>query len=232
MCELSTVEIVQSDSESMSIINCNDEALSYMWWHPWVNTYGYYPLTANWNDQSGNNRNLTVWSGITFSETNGAYLPNTSHTWMLEPFQITSSWNWTIARWQKVSADKSNDQRWIDIYWNSSNRICTLWDWNKQWLYVGWDTRQQRTETANIWYHHVVTIQNWSVKFYIDNQLKYTWSITKNLTSSYFRWWQEYNNAYPRQLYWYFKDIIVENAVWSASDIDDYRNDKKSEFNK
>ena len=64
----------------MLIINCNNEALSMLKRHPGANTYAYYPLIANANDTSGNSRNLTPANAITYSTTNGAYLPNSNHT--------------------------------------------------------------------------------------------------------------------------------------------------------
>ena len=195
-----------------------------------TNTYAYYWLTQNWNDQSWNWRNLSVWSWITFSDENGAYFPNSKHTWMVEPFQITSSWTWTIIWWQKTLWVVQSDARWIDIYFNNSNRICSLWSSNKQGFYIKADINKPYTENSNTWYNHIITISNWTVKLYVDNQLRYTWSINTWLTSSYFRWWQEYNNAYPRQLYWYLKWIIVENKVYSDSERDKYWNKNKSQY--
>jgi len=195
-----------------------------------TNTYAYYWLTQNWNDQSWNWRNLSVWSWITFSDENGAYFPNSSHTWMVEPFQITSSWTWTIIWWQKTLWVVQSDARWIDIYFNSSNRICSLRSSNKQWFYIKTDINKPYTENSNTWYNHIITISNWTVKLYVDNQLRYTWSINTWLTSSYFRWWQEYNNAYPRQLYWYLKWIIVENKVYSDAERNNYWNKNKSQY--
>ena len=41
------MEIVQSDSESMSIIDCNDEASGYLDYIPNQYTVAYYPLNSD-----------------------------------------------------------------------------------------------------------------------------------------------------------------------------------------
>lgn len=68
------------------------------WWNPGEDTYAYYPLIANANDTSGNNRNLTADSSITYSTQNGAFLPNSRHTGMLEPFNISTTSQRTFSR--------------------------------------------------------------------------------------------------------------------------------------
>lgn len=195
-----------------------------------TNTYAYYTLTADWNDSSWHNRNLSVWSWITFSSSNGAYLPNSRHTWMVEPFNITSSWTRTIIRRQKTLWIVDSDARWIDIYFNSSNRICSLWSNNQQKFYIKTDINKPYSESSNTRYNHIITISNWTVKLYVDNSLRYTWSINTWLTSSYFRRGQEYNNAYNRQLYWYLKGIIVENKVYTDAERNKYRNWIKAQY--
>jgi len=197
---------------------------------PWANTYAYYPLTANANDTSGNNRNMTAASAITYSAENWAYFPNSAHTWMLEPFNITSSWTWTFSWWQKTIAVRESDCRWIDIYWGSTSsnrRLCTIWQSNTQ-KFWRWSSATYQfasnTENANTWYLNTVTLNNWVLKAYVNWVYLWTGNVTTGYTSSYFRWGQEFNNWANRQLYGYIKDIIVESIVWSDTDVANYYN--------
>jgi len=48
------VEIVQSDSESMLIIECNEEASSYLEWKPDSNTLAFMPFTTDLINQITN----------------------------------------------------------------------------------------------------------------------------------------------------------------------------------
>lgn len=149
---------------------------------------------------------------------------------MVENFSLTSSGTRTIVRRQKTVSIVTSDARGIDLRFNSNNRICSLWSNNRQARYCGNGEKFNNTESANTRYNHVITIQNGTVKFYVNNVLKYTGSISTGLTSQYFRRGQEYNNAYPRQLHGYLKDIIIENKVRSDSDRTKYYNDYKGEY--
>ena len=199
------------------------------WWTPWVNTYAYYPLTTDANDATANNRNLSADASITYSTANWALLPSSRHSWMLEPFNITSSGTWTISWWQNTIWIYQSDARWIDCFLNWSNRISTWWVNNNQDLWI-WNQRATVTETSGVWYHHVVTISNWVAVFYMDWEQKLTNNVTTGLTSTYFRWGQEYNNAYYRELFWYLKDIIIEDVVWTGTDVSNYFNLTKGDY--
>lgn len=205
---------------------------AYLWagkWQPTSNTYAYYPLTENANDYSGNNRNLTAASAITYSESNWAYLPNSAHTWMVEWFNITTSWTWTFSWWQKTIAVRDGDCRGIDIYWGaSSRRLFTAWNSNTQTFNrSNSNTFWSTTETANVWYLNTVTLNNGTLTSYVNGVQLSSGSVATGYTSSYFRWGQEYNNGANRQLYGYLKDIIIENKVWTATEISDYYNSVK-----
>ena len=45
----------------MPIINIVYE--EHKWWKPWANTIAYYKFDWNLNDSSGNNRNLSMYTG-------------------------------------------------------------------------------------------------------------------------------------------------------------------------
>ena len=147
---------------------------------------------------------------------------------MLEPFWVTSSWTWTFSRRQKTLWIVSSDARWIDLYW-SWGRIYTAWSNSSQQISLNW-SNANISENTNVWYHHVVTISNWTLKGYVDWVEKKSGSVTTWLTTTYFRRWQEYNNAYRRQLYGYLKDIVIEDVAWSSQEVSDYFNLTKWDY--
>ena len=203
-------------------------------WTPWANTYAYYPLTSDANDIV-NNRNMTAYSGITYSS-DWALLPNSNaSTWLLEPFNVTSSGTWTFSfRWKALGASPWwYDGRLIDCFLDWSNRIFSMWSSNSQIISVA-GTSVTVTENVDVWYHHVVTISNWAVNVYLDgNQTPIlTKNVTTGLTSTFFRRWQEYNNNFPRQFYGNLKDVIIESVAWSAQDVSDYYDIMKWEYGK
>lgn len=203
-------------------------------WNPWANTVAYYPLTSNANDMVGN-YNLSAYAGITYSS-DWALLPNTTaSTWMKEPDgMIDTSLTWTISYWEKPlwASPWWYDGRWIDLK-TTNNRLLSLWSSDSQmFANANFSDTATITETTDVWYNHVITISNWAVNIYTD------WNQTPTLTTSItwdsynFRWGQEFDNSADKQFYWYLKDIIIENVVWSTQDISNYYNLMKWEYGK
>jgi len=206
---------------------------------PWENTYAYYPLTANANDTSGNNRNLTADSSITYSTQNGAFLPNSRHTGMLEPFNISTTSQRTFSRWENMLwLAWQTDAKWIDIcspgswyritqYTNTTKFAYTYnnsaW-WSASAPYIDFDRQ------LNQWNYYTITIgENRQIKMYFNGVVKISWTVN-SFTSQYFRWWQERDNSNARQLYWYLKDIIIESKARTDQEVSDYFNGTKSNY--
>jgi len=207
------------------------------WWRPWENTYAYYPLTANANDTSGNNRNLIADSSITYSTQNGAFLPNSRHTGMFEPFNISTTSQRTFSRWQNTLwLAWQEDAKGIDLapwsWWTA--RIVTSRYWANGMQTMNYNSSSPAivsiSTTVNTWHYYTITIWEYrQIKLYADWVLKNTGTVN-SFTSWFFRWGQEHNGAYPRQLYGYLKDIIIESKARTDQEVKDYYNQTKSNY--
>lgn len=62
----------------MLIINCNNEALSYLKRQPGADTIFYFEFENNLNDTSGKGNNPTGSRGITYEQVNGQYVAKTT----------------------------------------------------------------------------------------------------------------------------------------------------------
>lgn len=205
------------------------------WWQPGENTYAYYPLTANANDMSGNNRNIAIsWASSYGSD--GAVFISTNHNWLLIPFNITRWGTWTISVYVKLTPlSNANDSKIMDLY-TSSNRIsCQVNNMSNvenagkyvyrknnltnywTYAYTGWT-----------WIHVCLTINNWTVKNYVNWTLQ--WTVSCSGTTTYFRFWNEYNHAADRHLYWNIKEIIIENRTRTDQEVTDYFNQTKENY--
>ena len=206
------------------------------WWQPWIHTIAYYPLTTNGNDSTSNHNDLTVWTWITFSS-NGAYFPWNDTGWLLEPSTVSISfaWSYTILWWQKSLAYVYDDARWIDIYFEDSSahdvRIASLWSRDNQWYYVG-NQYVSTSQTQWTWYLNIITINNGIITAY-NNGSTQVWNsntMATDYTSQMFRWGQEYNHAVNRELVWYIKDIIIEDRLWTTTEMDVYFEQNKWDY--
>lgn len=203
-------------------------------WEPGTNTYAYYPLTTDAKDASGNNRNIsTSWASSYGSD--GAVLPNSNHSWLLIPFNINYSGTWTISfyvKWQALSGH--TDSRIVDLYYTNNRIDCRIIDtnyWTNARKYqVCKNNSSLYTDstvyTDNTWMYICFTINNWTVKSY--RNWTQNASATVSWTTTYFRFWQEYNKGSDRHLYWNIKEIIVENRVRADQEVVDYYNQTKS----
>lgn len=198
-------------------------------WQPWPNTIAYYPLTANAND-TVNGNNMTADALITFSS-DWAYFPSgttRSFAWMLEPntINITATWTWTIVWWQKTLGVIQGDARWLDLQYSSGsfNRIFTAWS-NASYGFhdtsIWFGSMPQLTTNR---YLNGITIDNGVViAFANGNELTgATWTINTALSYSFIRWGQEWWMWANRALYWYLKDIIIEDKKWTATEMYNY----------
>ena len=202
-------------------------------WQPWANTIAYYPLTSNANDATSNHNDMTADSLITFSS-DWAYFPDNSprtFAWLLEPntVSISTSWPYTILWWQKTLWVLESDARWIDLR-RSGERIYTAWSSDNQYFGIG-GSGVSVSQTSGVWYLNIMTIDNGTITIYCNGGTAAgSGLLNSNRTFTTFRWGNEYNTAYKRCLYWYLKDIIIEDRIWTASEMDDYFDDKKWDY--
>ena len=240
------MEIVQTNSNAMKIVNCNDEAALYIDRKPTNNTIAYYKLEADTKDYSWNNRDLTA-SNITFE----------------------NIWNISVAKFNYNSSTAYLDWTFISsITWNTPY---TFWFWFKanslSWLpFVGRSGKNKYGEhdkevtilstgalhvynyssaehwfTTNAWlvstwqrYCYVQTYDWTTLKAYLNNSLIGSVSPAPSYPySSSWGWrfllWKIYSNT-NYWFNWYTSKLFIENVGWSISDVDDYYNKTKRKF--
>jgi hypothetical protein len=198
---------------------------------PTIKTLLYLPLISWAEDWSQYNRAITPDGAIMYDREYWALFPSwSSYTGIVLPNIINSSNQYTISWRQKTLwIWWQGDARWIDLWFDSNNRIASLWG-NNSLKYILKASDTTSIIVNNAWVYNTVTISNWMVKIYINWALLATWSIDTWKTCQYFRLWQEYNNAYPRQLYWYIREFIIETWVKELSQISDNYNNNKWKY--
>lgn len=198
------------------------------WWHPWANTLLYWPLVTDANDASGNSRDGTPTSSVTFSSSDWAYIPSGNR---INIPQFTVPTVVTISMWVKFITVGNTWRLYSD--WSGSIRNMLVHHYNLSklsWLFWDWSTNQQElqrndTLTYNVWNNYVL-VKNWtSVTVYHNNQDKGTQTTLYNVA-----WW---NNTWQEFSIWniswetaqyYFKDYIIEDKAWTQQEVSDYYN--------
>ena len=213
-------------------------------WKPWSNTVAYYPLTATTtvNDQSGNSRNLTN-TNVTFwtnqwvscasfnwtdSKLNYSSFYNLSqwdYAINLRAYKLTQTQNdaYIVDMWTHSSSYKGqslvveyDNNRLRFAFWyddcdasvNPSNQwtnICCQYkkSTNEQFLYVNWVLNNSRTATNT----HLLQNLNLCIcgNVISTSQINYCWK-------------------------WYLSNLIFENKLWTATEVQNYYNKTKSNY--
>ena len=209
-------------------------------WKPWANTLLYLPLESDTNDYSGNNRTTSA-SNISF----------TTVGWV--PSAHVGSTGWiSVSPDTFITHDTPYKTNSVLIYvtsqTTSSNRY--IFEWAKQnayhfwWLLVGNSSNFEFGSnstwantyswiTANSWIHLVHTIWDWQIKLYIN------WALVNTQTYSTWYPWGNWSNSFQQSqtifntrngvwqsqaLNWNARELIFEQALWSADDVSNYYN--------
>lgn len=205
------------------------------WWKPWANTIAYYPLKADFNDASSNNRNLTnswatittvgwvicgYWNGSSYSSYTGYSLGNSART---------------VSVWSKPNSVWSSDAGVFHI-----SPYNTAWNWSLGLQYHNSKTVIQTSDwsssAANIqatvtdWWHNIIITQTGqTVKLYVDGVLK--WSKTNYPSQAnaptWWSLWAKFGSTYSEKFNWYISEAIFENKVRTDQEIADYYNQTK-----
>jgi len=207
--------------------------------YPEVTHYAYYPLTTDAKDYGWMSRDIvTSWASSYGSD--GAVLPDSNHAGLLMPFNIDYSKKWTISfyvRWIiNWSSHTSDDARIVDLYYTNNRVDCRIMNKNARDNVRKYRVMKNNsgiytdstTYTDNTWMYICLTINNWTVKVY--RNWTQNASTTASWTTTYFRFWQEYNAGADRHLYGNIKEIIIEDTVWTAQQITDYFNSTKWDY--
>ena len=207
-------------------------------WKPWSNTVAYYPLTENANDYSWNWYNATnIWA--TFSS-DWAYfwtydkrisLP-TMTIWQIATINLwvkTPDW----LTWVKdfsLYFDRSSSYRNI-LFW-----LATSW--------VVWNTWNNSTTQHNFiisekfWtgWTNMVLVKTWTTVTIYQNWTQiWTDSGWYNVTLPWWRntvtiWHNTLMTSDTQAAVWYLKDYIIENRVWTSTEVSNYYNQTKSNY--
>ena len=204
-------------------------------WEPWSNTIAYYPLESNGNDFSWNSRNGT--------EYNMTY---TTKDWILcayfnwSDWYIGLPWFWTLSSltvslWTNSSYSWSasntpfstwptTDNANFQIYNNADEVAASRWNWSNS------DYQSTHTDWTD-WIWHNIIVTNWNswFKIYIDSVLKANSNVVRTVKSDnghcfiwyWTSWWWIY-------YLWYISNVIVEDKVWEAQEVQDYYDSIKS----
>lgn len=195
---------------------------------PWVNTVAYYPLTADLNDNSWNNRNLTASdvSKITFwayGGVNCAYF-DTAHALYTWPSSLITNSAFTMSVWFKYNTSSFD----VVCVWSSNNvwnieiakNKAVYYAWSSNWWEVWIST------TADTWTHAIITMYSGTAYIYLNWQLYDShscWDIKWNNIGIWNNpvWtWTKYK--------WYMWEVIIEDKSRTAQEIQDYYDQTKS----
>lgn len=210
-------------------------------WTPWVNTKLYLPL--NWDVKDPYN-NVTyswgAWSASYATWSTGVQAAN--FTWS-NAIALWASTNLCNSYWNTIcfrfTTNSSNNQR-CEFNYNSNSYFFGLWvNWwkaqcflNNTWSNSGWNTG---STTISSWTKHLLTMTrafNGTVKLYLDNNLELSYSVGwfKGLSYQYWQWigsGRTWNSEFWR---WMIKDFIIEDKIWTATEISDYYNQTKWDY--
>lgn len=223
------VEILEDSTEAMSIVECNDEAMNYLWYAMNQNTICYFPFKNDLTDKAWN-RTLTV-NGCTISDwvvnipSYDSYMKLNNTIW---GSQITISVWYYLSQfnWQSQSRHTLFCRDWWTyhhfLFPNSTRSWQTQWNvgfYNSSWY--------ASSKILSVWnWYHIVVVKNWSnEKIYINDELvmdsnssfnndSYPLWIIANYSSS---WWNQ-------GAVWKMSDLIIESWNRTASDVDKYFN--------
>lgn len=230
---------MQTSAEAMLIIECNEEASWYMKRKPWVNTVAYFPFDsqyqfndATWNftPSSSSGVSITTLNGIecaynsnangyaTFSKNFSTW--NNAFTWSVRVYRTSNSPEWQVisSTWQ----------------WRGTNAK-VMWFHYKNLFFWGWsnDTYDTIEWPLNQWFNFIWTF-DWSTsKCYYNATLvktkSQTYSASSNNYASLFDQ-RIQGTSWGKWFFWYMKDLIMEDTVWTQEEITKYVNKMKKQF--
>lgn len=206
-------------------------------WKPWANTIAYYKLEEDLNDYSWNNRNLSMYTGSFTYETLTSWKKicrfNTSAqtTNYTMPFNRTA---YTVSCWASWDTITTAYQKIIFDFQSWSNYFPRAYDFNYWWhqyvsSIVSFDAGQV-SYVQNKWYHMVSVFDNNTASMYIDGQLiaSVTYSSSETSGTLSVNWEWNYRSGY--RTWWALSELIFENKTRTATEVADYYNQTKADY--
>lgn len=212
-------------------------------WNPWPNTIWYWTFddqNANQiTDVSWNNRNLTWWTMPTYSLVSwtnyaGNYSNvsgNTAQSWRLSPWG-----NYTLL--VRVKPTTNSACYVSEIYgasWSIENQDSIIYWYNsgKFEFYTFKTNNSDRRVTIKSW----ASVNNWyliwytrswtSVQTYANWQASWTLTLFSDSYGSLLYLWSAISWG---RLPWQIWECVMENKVWTATEVLNYYNQTKSSY--
>lgn len=198
------------------------------WYSPTVNTVLYLPMKEDFLDKTGNNTMTNSWATIaTLNWVKCWYFSNSILTCSANPLATTDR---TIS----VRLYTTSGSWWIiwaNHSWNATwdyTMIYPSWTRIYQSIY-GWGATDSYSSygVGINWWHHLCI--SWT-KIYVD----WTNVTTSEWRSGTYATWYPYTigrqNSWANWYEWYMSELILENRVWTATEISDYYNQTKANY--
>lgn len=228
-----------SDLGGISYCDAVNVTPSGWWWQPWANTLWYRPLTSvtTSTDQSWNNKNLTTYTGTVSYWTykwvdcwyfSGAWINNSS----------LSLWNTiTLNFWVYIENTTYSNQI-VSVLWPSTwdsshgTNVLSFWYNTNDWKY----SLSSFDGSAEVFIYENITgkrvnvcymYDNWTCTIYVDWTYKnsYSHNIIWSTHLSLGYW-----NSGDKMYGWGISNVILEDKVWTATEITDYYNQTKWDY--
>ena len=200
-------------------------------WNPWSNTIAYYPLTSTTtvNDMSGNNYNLTNTWWVTFVSYQWVNCAYYAGTWFLKNTSLSYDKRAFTMQW------------WWYYLRKNANNTSFIRRWPNLWAYIDRDTNNLRCSpwwiwwtviSSDSWWNLITVTYDWNVtmKLYLNWTLIWTKTDTSPSTWWWLSVWNANINSTTDYWYWWISEVIIENKVWTATEVSNYYNLTKSKY--
>ena len=201
------------------------------WWKPWANTLAYYPLNStttvndtSWNNKTMTNSSVSFW---TYQWIDCAY--GSSRKYLSTP---TLSWAKTISLWA-YWAWHTSDSTYSPTFTygtGSTNNLQSLYEDDK---YTCWNSSGYvvvNSQIKNKWYYYTLALDT------TEKRLYFNWQLVGTANNSSLSDWMFYffcfinNTSWNNYYNWWISNVIIENKVWTATEISNYYNQTKSKY--
>lgn len=186
------------------------------WWGKYVQT-NYRAYSNEISNFPFNSAHWTVSFWMSFTN-------NTKWYWGTQ-----SSYTYT---WATVF-DLMNTSNWWTLVRPTLSWMSSWWSWWQYWfnfLNIQANTNRYQPSTSDTWHYYTLTLNSWTAKLYRDWSLVSTDSYTAGSSFKFIlntvTWWSSYYNNYSSVDK--LSELIIDNKVWSESNISDFYNYTKN----
>ena len=208
-------------------------------WRPNENTVAYFPLTENFIDQITWNWPTATSGTIPFT-TKDWVVCVSCPSWSVQMSYNNRNWStWnnvhTWSFWCNKNSYSHERQVVITTGYGATNR-CKGMGFHNNKFWTGWWNNDTDHADAKIWQRALYTWTfDWTTtRAYINwelvNSKNMTYSVDSNNYSALFSQVIQNASGPDQSADWYYRDIIIENRVWTAEEILNYYNQTKWNF--